>query len=183
MHQSCRTVPPGTASLHLKGAGPEAGRSRPISDPSTSTNEGVDTTLCPPKKLYRKNRNAMAPQPGARAVSNPFHFGISKRTTPPAFTPSKSELVVVDASESELERRRSFEATFSVLHPWHGRDSLESGSSTSIEKSGSSTSASEDGEAVEPGSESVPATQKRQHSHLQTSTTDHVTGLYSPSVR
>ena len=125
MHQSCRTVPPGTATLHLKGAGPEAGRSRPISDPSTSTNEGVDTTLCPPKKLHRKSQSVMASQPGARAVSNPFHhFGISKRTTPPAFTPSKSELAVVDTSESKLERRRSFGATFSFLQPWHGRDSL-----------------------------------------------------------
>ena len=58
---------------------------------------------CSPKKLHRKSRGATVPQPGARAQSNPFHFGIPKQTTTPAFTPSKPELAVVDAPGSNPE--------------------------------------------------------------------------------
>ncbi len=193
MHQPCRTAPTAPASPHPhpKGAGAETRRRRPISDPSTSTNEGAEATpnspLRSPKKLHRKSRSATADQPGARALSNPFNFGIQKRTTPPAFIPPKSELADVDAPESKPERRRSFGSTFSFLQPWHGRDRLGSRSSTESTESGASTSGSEDGEAVKPGSgsgsELVPAARKQQQMPLQPSTTDHSTGLYFPSVR
>ena len=160
-HYSCRTAPPGATTTHLKGAAAEAPRPMAtISGPSTSTNEGANTSPCSPKKLHRKDRSATAFQPGTRAISNPYHSGIPKRT---AFTPSKSELAVVDAPESKPERRRSFGATFS----WHGRGRLESRLSTLSTKGGASTSVSEDGETVESGSgsgsESVPVTRKQKH--------------------
>ena len=188
---SCRTAPPGTVSQRPKGAATEARQLRPISDPGTSTNESADTTpRSPPrspKKLHRKSYSATTSQPGARPASNPFHFGIPRRTTPPAFTPPKSELVVVDTPEPKPEQRRSFGTTFSFLPPWHGRDRLGSRSSTSSSQSGASTSGSEDGEAVKPGSgsESVPVARKQKHqrSQRQTPTTDHSTELYFPSVR
>ena len=148
MHQSCRTAPPGAASPHLKGAAAEVGRPIPISDPSTSTKEGTNTTPCSPKKLHRKDRSTTASQP--RPISNPFNFGIPKRTAPPAFTPSKSELAVVDVPGSKPERHRSVGATFSFLQPWHGSDRLGRRSSTSNTKSRASTGGSEDGEVVEP---------------------------------
>ena len=193
MHQPCRTTPPAPANAHPrpppKGAAADLRRPRPISDTSTSTNESADATpYSPPrspKKLHRKSRSTSAAQPGTRAVSNPFNFAIQKRTTPPAFTPSKSEIATVDAPESKPEQRRSFGSTFSFLPPWHGRDRLGSRSSTSSTNSAASTSGSEDGEAVEPrsGSESVPAVRKQQQGQLQPSTTDHNTGPYFPGVR
>ena len=191
MHQS--SVPPGTASPHPKGAAAEARRPRPISDPGTSTNESADTTpRSPPrspKKLHRRSQSATVSQPGARAASNPFHFGLPKRTTPPPFTPPKPQLSVVDTPESKTEQRRPFGATFSFLPPWQGRDRLGSRSSTSSTKSGASTSGSENGEAVETGSgsgsESVPVARKQKHqqSQLQSPATDHSIGSYLPSVR
>ena len=87
----------------------------------------------------------------ARAVSNPFTFGILKQMTLPVFTPPKEGLAVVDAPELKAERRRSFGATFSLLQPRHGKDHLESRSSTLSTKSGASTSGSEGGGLVEPG--------------------------------
>jgi len=82
---------------------------------------------------------------------NPFTFGILKRTALPVFTPSKEGLAVVDAPELKAERRRSSGATFSLLRPRHGRDHLESRSSTLSTKSGALTNGSEDDEVVEPG--------------------------------
>ena len=61
----------------------------------TSMNEMVDTVPCSTKKLYRKSRSAATSQPGVRAVSNPFTFGIPKRKTLPGSTPSKEELAVM----------------------------------------------------------------------------------------
>ena len=191
MHQPSRTTPPAPADPHPhphpKGAAADSRRPRPISD--SSTNESADTTpYSPPrspKKLHRKSRSTSDSQPGTRAVSNPFNFGIQKRTTPPAFTPSKSELAAVDAPEAKPERRRSFGSTFSFLQPWHGRAHLGSRSSTSSTQSGVSTSGSEDGEAVGTGSgpESVPAARKQKQVQLQTSTMDHSTGSYFHGVR
>ena len=87
----------------------------------------------------------------ARAVSNPFTFGILKWTTLPMFTPSKEGLAVVGTPELKAERRRSFGATFPLLQLRHGRDHLGSRSSTLSTNSGASTSGSEDGKLVEPG--------------------------------
>lgn len=69
----------------------------------------------------------------------------------------------LDAPDLRAGRRRSFGAMFSFLQPRHGRNRLESTSSTSRTKSGVSTSGSEDGEVVEPGlgSESAPAVSKK----------------------
>jgi hypothetical protein len=142
MHQSCRTAVP--ASPHPKGAA--AGQPRPISDPITNTNERADRA---PKMLHRKSRSAGAAQPDARAVANPFTFGVLKRTTPPASSSSKEELVVVGAPEPKAQHCRAFGASFSFLQSRHGRDRLGSRSSISSTKSGSSTSGSEGGEIVE----------------------------------
>ena len=91
----------------------------------------------------------------------------------------------MDAPESKPERRRSFGSTFSFLQRWHERDCLGSRSSTSSTKIGASTRGSEGGEVVEPGSgsKSAPAARKQQQAQLHTSTMDHGTVLYFPSVR
>jgi len=172
MHQSCRTALP--TSPYPRGAAVEAGRPRPISDPITSTT----------KKLHRRSRSTAASPPDAGTVSNPFTFGILRRTTPSAFTPSKDELAVLDAPELKPERR-SFGATFSFLQPWHGKTRLGSRSSTSSTKSEASTSGSEGAGVVESGSdsESVPAVPKEKQARSQTSTTYHGAGLYLPIVR
>jgi len=102
------------------------------------------------KGLHRKSRSAAASQPGARAVSNPYTFGIPKQTTLPAPTPSKEGLAGVCVPELKAERRCSFGATFSFLQPRHRRDHLGSRSSTLNTKSGALTSGLEDGEVVEP---------------------------------
>ena len=78
-----------------------------------------------------------------------------------------------------------------VLPPLHGKDCLGTRSSTSRTNSVASTSGLEDGEVVEPGSGSGSGSEsvcvvrkpKREQSQPQTSTTDHVTGSYFPSVR
>jgi hypothetical protein len=120
MHQSCRTAVP--ASPHPKGAA--AGQPRPISDPITNMNERADRA---PKMLHRKSRSAGAAQPDARTVTAPFTFGVLKRTTPPASTPSKEELAVVDAPEPRVQRRRAFGASFSFLLSRHGGTAWEVG--------------------------------------------------------
>jgi len=182
MHQSCRTALP--ASPHPRGAAVEAGRPRPTSEPITSTSERVDTAPCSAKKLHRKSRSASA-TPSTRAVSNPFNFGVLKRTTPPAFTPSKENPAVVGAPEPKVQRPRSFGTTFSFLQSRHGRGRLGSRSSTSSTKSEAFNSGSEDGEAVEPGpgSEPVSAVQKETQAQSQTSTTHYSAGSYLPIVR
>jgi hypothetical protein len=182
MHQSCRTALP--TSPHPRGAGAEAGRPRPTSDPITNMNERVDRL---PRKLHRKSRSAAAAQPDARTVTNPFTFGVLKRMTPPAPTPSNEELAAVDAPEPKVQQRRSFGASFSFLQSRHGRDRLGSRSSISSTKSAASTSGSEDGEIVESGSgsgsESVPAVRKEKQVQPQTSTTHHSAGSYFPIIR
>jgi len=172
MHQSRRTALP--ASPHPRGAAVEAGRPRPISDPITSTT----------KKLHRRSRSTAGSPPNAGAVSNPFTFGILKRTTLPAFTPFKEEPASLDTPELKAERR-SFGATFSFLQPWNGRNRLGSRSSTSSTQSEASTSGSEGAGVVESGSESesVPAVPKEKQEQRQTSTTHHRAGLYLPIVR
>jgi hypothetical protein len=174
MHQSCRT------------ALPTSPRPRPTSEPITGMNERVDTAPCSAKKLHRKSRSATAAQPGTRAISNPFTFGVPKRTTPPASTPPKGGLAVVDAPEPNVQRRHSFGATLSFLQSRHGRDSLNSRSSTSSTKSEASTSGSEGGEVVELGSgsesESVPAVRKEKQAQPPTSTTHHGAGPHLPVV-
>ena len=129
----------------------------------------------------------MASPPDAGAVSNPFTFGILKRTTLPAFTPFKEEPASLDTPELKAERR-SFGATFSFLQPWHGRNRLGSRSrtsSTSSTKSEASTSGSEGAGVVESGSESesVPAVPKEKQAQSQTSTTHRGAELYLPVVR
>jgi hypothetical protein len=113
---------------------------RSQSPPITSTNDRVDTAHCSTKKLHRNSRSASAAQPVTRVVSNQFTFGVLKRTAPPALTPSKEELAVVDAPEPKVQRCRSFEATFSLLQSRHGRDRLGSRLSTLSTSSGASAS-------------------------------------------
>jgi len=179
MHQSAPPASPGPRPM---GSAAEVGRPRPISDPGTSRNENADTTSHSTNKLHRKSRSAAA---SPKAVSNPFTFGILKRTTPPPSTPSKEELAISDAPDSEPERRRSFGATFSFLQPRHGRDRLGSRSSTSSTSSRASTSGSEDGEAMERGSgaKSVPAVRKEKQAQPPSPTTHHSARSYLPIVR
>jgi hypothetical protein len=187
MPQSCRTALP--TSPHPRAAAAAVGRPRPTSDPITGMNERVDTASCSAKKLHRKSRGATAAQPGTRAISNPFTFGVLKRATPPASTLSKEGLAVVDALEPKVQRRHSFGATFSFLQSQHGRYRFGSRSSTSSTSSGASTSGSEGGEVVELGlgseseSESVPAVRKKRQTQPQTSTTHHSAGSYLPIVQ
>ena len=148
----------------------------------TSMKEREGTAPCSTRKLHRKSRSAAASQPGMRAVSNPFTFGILKRTTPPESTPSKEDLAGVGAPEPKAERQMML----SPLQSWHGRDYLGSRPSISITKSGASASGSEDGGVVEPGRGpgSVPAVQKESawQAQSQSSTTHHNAELYFPIV-
>ena len=122
----------------------------------TSMNEREGIMPCSTRKSHRKSRSAAASQPGLRAASNPFTFGILKRTTPPEFTPSKEELAVVGAPEPKAGRQMML----SPRQSWHGRDYLGNRLSTSVTRSGELASGSEDGGVVEPGPGSVPAVQK-----------------------
>ena len=190
MHpSSCRTSPP--PNPRPKNAAEEAGRPRPVSDPNNSTTASTGTTSRTTKKLHRRSQSAAPSQApaGARAISNPFNFGILlKRTPPHATTPSKAEdePATVDAPEPEpkLERRRSLGATFSFLQPRHRRDRLESTSSTPSTKSRVSMGGSEDGELAEPvlgsafGSKVTPAAEKQ----AQPQTTRYSPGLYLPLI-
>jgi hypothetical protein len=80
------------------------------------------------------------------------------------------------ASESEPEWHRSCRATFSFLQPLHGRDRLESTSSTS------SGVLMRDSEGVSAGSMLVPATRKEGQAQPQTAPTRHGTESYFSTV-
>jgi hypothetical protein len=180
MHPSPRTSPP--PSPRPKDAAAETGRPRPVSGSSTSTTASTDTKISSTKKLHRTSRASPA---SAKAISNPFTFGVLKRATPPATLPSKEEHVAVNVPEHKPERRRSFGATFSFLQPRHGRDRLGSTSSTSSTSSGESavsTSGTEDGEGVSAGSKFVPATRMEEQGQAQAAPTHHSAGSHLPTV-
>ena len=189
MNSPCRTSLP--IGLPPKRMAAQAAQPRPASDPGTRTTEGANTTSYTAKKLHRKSLSAAASPAGARGVSNPFAFGILKRATPPAITPSKEEPVAVGAPEPRPERRRSLGTTFSFLQSRHGRDrpiSPSSPSSTTTRVSTRvSTSGSEDGSIAEPGSgvgsKTAPATRKEKRAQAEAGPTRHSAGTYFPTAR
>ena len=78
----------------------------------TSMNEREVTVHCSAEEMHRKSQSAATSQLGMRAVSNPFTFGILKRTTLPVYTPSKEDLSVMEASGPKAEQRIRLEHVF-----------------------------------------------------------------------